>query len=67
MLDDTLVFYILGDNGASAEGTLNGTFNELLMLNGASEFETAESMAAHVDDFGTPPRTTTTRSAGPTR
>ncbi len=24
-LDDTLVFYIIGDNGASAEGTLQGT------------------------------------------
>ncbi len=23
--DDTLVYYIIGDNGASAEGTLNGT------------------------------------------
>ena len=32
MLDDTLVYYIVGDNGASAEGTLNGTFNELFSL-----------------------------------
>ena len=31
VLDDTLVYYIIGDNGASAEGTLNGTFNELLI------------------------------------
>jgi arylsulfatase A-like enzyme len=54
VLDDTLVFYILGDNGASAEGTVNGTFNELLMLNGASEFETVETMASHVEEFGTP-------------
>ena len=29
VLDDTLVFYIIGDNGASAEGTLNGSFNEM--------------------------------------
>ena len=28
VLDDTLVYYIIGDNGASAEGTLNGCFNE---------------------------------------
>src|SRR5580704_10569194 len=34
VLDDTLIFYILGDNGASAEGTLNGSFNELCMMNG---------------------------------
>ena len=54
VLDDTLVYYILGDNGASAEGTVNGTFNELLMLNGAAAFETADSMASHVDEFGTP-------------
>jgi arylsulfatase A-like enzyme len=54
VLDDTLVYYIIGDNGASAEGTVNGTFNELLIMNGAAEFETAESMAAHVDEFGGP-------------
>jgi arylsulfatase len=30
ILDDTLIFYVLGDNGASAEGTINGTFNEML-------------------------------------
>jgi arylsulfatase A-like enzyme len=54
VLDDTLVYYIIGDNGASAEGTINGTFNELLSLNGAAAFETVESMASHVDEFGTP-------------
>ncbi len=54
VLDNTLVYYIIGDNGASAEGTVNGTFNELLMLNGAAQFETVESMAAHVDEFGGP-------------
>jgi len=54
VLDDTLVYYIIGDNGASAEGTVNGTFNELLIMNGADAFETTESMAAHVDDFGGP-------------
>ncbi len=31
VLDDTLVIYIIGDNGASAEGTLNGCFNEMAM------------------------------------
>ena len=29
VLDNTLVIYIIGDNGASAEGTLNGSFNEM--------------------------------------
>jgi arylsulfatase len=33
-LDNTLVIYIWGDNGASMEGTLTGTFNELTTLNG---------------------------------
>ena len=54
VLDDTLVFYIVGDNGASAEGTVNGTFNELLMLNGASALETVEFMTSKVDLFGGP-------------
>jgi arylsulfatase A-like enzyme len=54
VLDDTLVYYIIGDNGASAEGTINGTFNELLTLNGVSGVETPEFMAARIDQFGTP-------------
>src|SRR4249920_1767975 len=54
ILDDTLVILITGDNGASAEGTVNGSFNELLMLNGAAALETVEFMASHVDKFGTP-------------
>jgi len=54
ILDDTLVYYIIGDNGASAEGTLNGSFNELLSLNGAAALETTEFMAARIDKFGTP-------------
>ena len=33
-LDNTLVFYIVGDNGASAEGGLEGTFNEVASLMG---------------------------------
>src|SRR6476620_7030732 len=54
VLDDTLVYYVLGDNGASAEGTLNGSFNEMFMFNGAAALETAEFMAARIDKFGTP-------------
>ena len=52
--DDTLIYVIVGDNGASAEGTPNGTFNEIISLNGAAQFETAEFMAAHIEQFGTP-------------
>jgi arylsulfatase A-like enzyme len=35
-LDNTLIFYIAGDNGNSAEGTLIGTPNEVASLNGVS-------------------------------
>ncbi len=54
ILDDTLVYAIIGDNGASGEGTPNGCFNELVVLNGAAGVETAEFMASRIDDFGTP-------------
>jgi arylsulfatase A-like enzyme len=54
VLDDTLIFYIIGDNGASAEGTVNGTFNENFIFNGAAALETPEFVAAHIDEFGTP-------------
>src|SRR3954471_1544966 len=54
VLDDTLVYYIIGDNGASAEGTVHGCFNELIVLNGANALETTEFMAARIDKFGTP-------------
>jgi arylsulfatase len=54
ILGDTLVYYVIGDNGASAEGTLNGTFNEMINFNGAAAIETPEFMAARLDDFGGP-------------
>ena len=53
-MDDTLVYLIIGDNGASAEGTPNGTFNEMISLNGAAEFETVDFMSERIDEFGTP-------------
>jgi arylsulfatase A-like enzyme len=54
ILDNTLIYYVVGDNGASGEGTPNGCFNELVVLNGASGLETTEDMVSHIDDFGTP-------------
>jgi arylsulfatase A-like enzyme len=54
ILDDTLVYCIVGDNGASAEGTPNGCFNEIVVLNGAAGLETVDFMTARIDDFGTP-------------
>ncbi len=54
VLDETVVYYIIGDNGASAEGTLNGTYNELMSLNGASALETPEFLTARLDKLGGP-------------
>jgi arylsulfatase A-like enzyme len=54
ILEDTLVYLIIGDNGASAEGTINGTFNEMISLNGAAALETVEFMSSRIDKFGTP-------------
>jgi arylsulfatase len=51
-LDNTLVFYILGDNGTSAEGGTNGVFNELSALNGVSE--TVQDQLKMYDDWGGP-------------
>jgi arylsulfatase A-like enzyme len=54
ILDDTLVFYIIGDNGASAEGTLQGTFNEMLSINGFGQMETLDFLKQNIDKFGGP-------------
>jgi arylsulfatase len=54
ILKDTLVYYIIGDNGASAEGTLNGTYNEMINFNGAAALETPEFLNARIDKLGGP-------------
>jgi arylsulfatase A-like enzyme len=54
ILDDTLVFYIVGDNGASAEGTANGAFNEMANFNGMAALETTEFMLSKLEEFGSP-------------
>lgn len=51
-LDNTLVLYIVGDNGCSAEGTLTGTINELYSLQGGTQ--TIEEMLPHIDEIGMP-------------
>ncbi|MEY2610175.1 MAG: hypothetical protein RLZZ128_824, partial [Actinomycetota bacterium] len=50
MLDDTLVFYITGDNGASGEGTLHGAWSAPSFQNGRPE--DPEWLLEHMDDFG---------------
>ncbi|MDO3638158.1 arylsulfatase [Mycolicibacterium arseniciresistens] len=52
VLEDTLVYLIIGDNGASAEGTLQGSFNEMANFNGMAEIETPEFLMSKIDEFG---------------
>jgi arylsulfatase A-like enzyme len=54
ILDDTLVYYIIGDNGASAEGGLNGCYNEMSYFNGLQALETPEYLTARLDKLGGP-------------
>ena len=54
ILDDTLVYYIIGDNGASAEGTLNGAYNEMANFNGLAALETPEFLMERFDKLGGP-------------
>ena len=54
ILDDTLIFYVVGDNGASAEGGINGSFNEMSYFNGLQGFETAEYLKERIDKLGGP-------------
>lgn len=54
LLDDTLVYYIIGDNGASAEGMINGTLNEGLLFNEIRNVETPEYLLENMHKLGTP-------------
>jgi len=49
-LDNTLVIYIWGDNGASMEGTITGSFNETTFFNGV--VLDAEQQLALIEKFG---------------
>ena len=51
-LDNTLFIYVIGDNGSSAEGGPEGTYNELMALNGI--IGEASQMMDHIDDWGSP-------------
>lgn len=51
-LDNTLFFYIVGDNGSSAEGGPEGTYNEMMALNGI--VGKADQMMDHLEDWGGP-------------
>jgi arylsulfatase len=51
-MDNTLIIYIVGDNGASAEGQMNGMFSEMTYFNGV--VETVPDMLRHYDEWGGP-------------
>ena len=51
-LDNTLVFYIVGDNGSSAEGSMTGAFNEMVTLSGLTE--NFDDVYKHKDEWGGP-------------
>jgi len=50
--DNTLVFYVAGDNGTSAEGGANGMFSEMTYFNGVQE--KVEDMLKFLDKWGGP-------------
>ncbi len=51
-LDNTLFYYIVGDNGSSAEGGPEGTYNEMMALNGITG--KADQMMEHLESWGEP-------------
>jgi arylsulfatase A-like enzyme len=54
ILEDTLIYYIIGDNGASAEGSLNGCYNEMSYFNMLQSLETPEYLTERIEKFGGP-------------
>lgn len=54
ILDDTLIYVVIGDNGASAEGSLQGTYNEMVTITGFGHLETPAFLREHLEKFGGP-------------
>lgn len=52
VLDNTLLFFIAGDNGTSPEGTAFGSFNENFVFNGVPE--EFDNIVKHIDEWGGP-------------
>jgi arylsulfatase len=51
-MNNTLIFYIAGDNGTSAEGGMSGLFNEMTYFNRVPE--SVQDILKHYDDLGGP-------------
>ena len=67
VLDDTLIYYIIGDNGASAEGTLQGSFNEWPCSTGWPTSKPPSSCCPRLTTSAPRRPTTTTPWGGRTR
>jgi arylsulfatase len=52
VMNNTIIVFIAGDNGASAEGQMNGMYSEMTYFNGVPE--TVPDMMKHYDDWGSP-------------
>lgn len=53
-LDNTLIIYIAGDNGTSAEGGMNGLYNEMTYFNGEPKGSDIDFMLEYYDAWGDP-------------
>lgn len=51
-LDNTLIFYIAGDNGTSAEGGMTGLYNEMTYFNAEPDGSNVDFMLKHYDAWG---------------
>ena len=45
----TIIYYIIGDNGAVGQGTMNGAFHEMANFNGMAAVETPEFMVSELE------------------
>ena len=52
IMDNTVIVYIAGDNGSSAEGQMNGMYQEMTYFSGVAE--TVPDMLKHYDEWGSP-------------
>ncbi len=53
-MDNTLIFYIAGDNDTSAEGGLTGLYNEMTYFNNEPKGSDVDFILNYYDDWGTP-------------
>jgi arylsulfatase len=53
-IDNTLIIYVIGDNGTSAEGLANGLYNEMTYFNSEPRGSDVDFMLEHYDNWGDP-------------